>query len=89
MGAHPDAARRDLAQQRIEIGAVAPLVNRVDPDEHAIERGELRAHGIDDIVLVDHRFGIDADIGERFENGLEAARATGCQLGLEAIHKSG
>src|SRR5262249_28369118 len=35
MGAHPDAARRDLAQQCVEIGAVAPLVDGVDPDEHA------------------------------------------------------
>ncbi len=73
MGAHPDAARRDLAQQRVEIGAVAPLVNRVDPDEHAIERGELCAHGVEDIVLVDHRFRFDADIRERGEDGLEPA----------------
>jgi hypothetical protein len=49
----PDATRRDLAQQRIEIGAVASLVNRVDPDEHAIERDELRAHRVDDIVFMD------------------------------------
>ena len=72
MGAHPDAARRDLAQQRIEIGAVAPLMNRIDPDENAIERGELCA-GFENIVLVDHRFGIDADIGKRREDGLEPA----------------
>src|SRR5262249_54170911 len=26
IGAHPDATRRDLAQQRVEFGAVAPLV---------------------------------------------------------------
>ena len=39
MGAHPHAARRNFAQQRVEIGAVASLVNRVDPDEHSIERG--------------------------------------------------
>jgi hypothetical protein len=73
MGAHPDAARRDLAQQRVEISAVAPLVNRVDPDEHANDCGELCAHGLQDIVLVDHRFRIDADIGERREDGLEPA----------------
>src|SRR5215470_18929707 len=73
MGAHPGAACHDLAQQRVEIDAVAPLVNRVDPDEHAIERGELCARGIEDIVLVDYRFRIDADIGERREDGLEPA----------------
>ena len=73
MGAHPDAARRDFAQQRVEIGAVAPLVDGIDPDEHAIKRGELCAHGVNDIVLVDHRFRIDANVGERREDGLEPA----------------
>src|SRR5947209_16887515 len=73
MVALPHATRCDLAQQRIEIGAVASLVNRVDPDKHAIERGELCAQGVEDIVLIDHRFRIDADIGERRENGLEPA----------------
>jgi hypothetical protein len=71
MGADPNAARRDLAQQRVEMGAVAPLVDRIDPDEHAIERSELRAHGVEDIVLVDHRLRIDTGISERREDGLE------------------
>ena len=48
-------------------------MNRVDPDEHAIECGELCAHGVDDIVLVDHRFRFDPDIRERCEDGLEPA----------------
>jgi hypothetical protein len=33
----------------------------------------VRAHGIEDIVLVDYRFRIDADISERCEDGLEPA----------------
>jgi hypothetical protein len=37
------------------------------------DRGELRAHGVEDIVFVDHRVRIDADIGERSEDGLEPA----------------
>jgi hypothetical protein len=74
MGAHPDAAPRDLAQERVEIGAATPLVNRVDPDEHAIEHGELYARGVKDIVLVDHRFRIDADIGQCREDAPEPAR---------------
>jgi hypothetical protein len=73
MGAHPDAARRDLAQQRVEIGAVAPLVNRIDPDEHAINHGELCAHSVADIVLIDDRFRIDADFGQRCEDVFEPA----------------
>ena len=47
MGAHPHAACRDLAQQRVESSAVTPLVNRVNPDEHAFDRGELCADGVE------------------------------------------
>src|SRR6516164_4249656 len=36
-------------------------------------RYELCTDGVEDIVLVDHRFRIDADIGERHEHGLEPA----------------
>jgi hypothetical protein len=53
------------------MGPVAPLVNRVDPDEYAIERGELCAHGVEDVVLVYHRLRIDTEIRERPEDGLE------------------
>ena len=37
MGADPDAARRDVAQQGVEIGAISPVLNRVNPDQHAID----------------------------------------------------
>jgi hypothetical protein len=73
MGADPNAACRDLAQQRVEMGAIAALMNRVYPDEHAIERSQLCPHSVEDIVLVDQRFRIDADIAERREDGLEPA----------------
>jgi hypothetical protein len=73
MGAHPDSARRDLAQQRVKIDAAASLVNRVHPDEHAIECGELCAHRVEDIIFVDYWVRIDADIGKRREDGLESA----------------
>jgi hypothetical protein len=46
----------------------------IDPDEHAIKRGKPCAHGVADIVLVDHRFGIDADFGKRRRDGFEPAR---------------
>jgi hypothetical protein len=36
-------------------------------------RSELCAHGVEDIVLVDHRFRIDTRISERREDGLEPA----------------
>jgi hypothetical protein len=58
-------------------------VNRVDPDEYAIELGELCAHGVEDIVLVNHRFHIDADVGECCEDGL---KPTGVWHGTTACH---
>src|SRR4029077_187912 len=73
MGAHPHAARRDLTQQCVEIGAVTPLVNRIDPDEYAIKSGEPWARAVEDIVLIDYRFRIDTDLGERCEHGPEPA----------------
>jgi hypothetical protein len=56
-------------------------VNRIDPYEHAIKRGELSSDIVADMILVDHRFRIDADIGERGEDGLEP---TGLRLGAAA-----
>src|SRR5262249_30180069 len=73
MGAHPDAARRDFTQKCVELGAVASLMDWIDPDEHSIKRNELCAHGVKDIILVDRRFRRDADPGERSEDGFEAA----------------
>ena len=35
---------------------------------------EVAAHGVEDIVLVDHRFRIDADFAERGEDSLKPAR---------------
>jgi hypothetical protein len=65
--------RRDIAQQSVKIGAVAPFVNRVDPDKHTIDPGEPCAHGFEDIVLIDNGFCIHAYIGERREDSLEPA----------------
>src|SRR5262245_4960870 len=48
-------------------------MNRVDPDEYAIDRFELTAHGVEDIVLIDHWFRIDAGIGEHREDRPEPA----------------
>src|SRR5262245_65723766 len=71
MGTHPDATRRHRAEQSVEARAVATLVNRIDPDEHAIKRGEPCAHGVSNVVLVDHGLRIDADMVERREDSLE------------------
>jgi hypothetical protein len=73
MCAHPDTVRGDFTQEGVEPGAVAPFVDGIDPYEHAIKRGELSAHGVEDIILVDHRFGVDANVAERREDSLEPA----------------
>ena len=44
VGADPDAGPGDLAQQRVERRAVEPLLDRVHPDEHAVEAEQLIAH---------------------------------------------
>ena len=76
----PLAESREAA---LEFSAVATLVNRIDPDEYAIERGELCAHGVKDVIFVDHRLRIHADMGERREDGLEPA---GLWRGPVALH---
>src|SRR5262249_38799755 len=50
-----------------------PLVDGVDPDEHAIKLGELCVDRVKDIVLIDRRFRINPDIAERGEDGPEPA----------------
>jgi hypothetical protein len=58
-------------------------VNRIDPDEHAIKRGELCTHIVKDIIFINHQFRIHTDIGERREDGLEPA---GLWRGPAALH---
>src|SRR4051794_31788463 len=59
-------------------------MDRIDPDEHAVEHGELCAHLIEDIIFVNHRNRFDAHIGERREHILEPARLRrdGCTGGF-------
>ena len=76
MGAHPHAPRRDFAEQGVQFRAVATLVNRIDPNEHAIKRGEPCAHGVGNVVLVDHGLRIhesDRDLWPKLAVGFEAA----------------
>src|SRR5690242_16738183 len=72
MGADPDTSRRYIAEESVQLHSVAPLVNWVDPDQHAVDRGKLTAHGLDDVILVDRGFSSDAGISKRFENGFES-----------------
>src|SRR5215472_2345436 len=72
MRADPRPARSDVAQQRVERLARLALVDRIDPDEHAIGAEQLLAHLIREVFVIDGRLGTDAYRGELFENTVEA-----------------
>lgn len=73
MSAHPHALRGDVAQQRIETGAISAVLNRVDPDEHAVHCEKLFADGVSEAFVVDRGAPFDADGGKCFEDVDEAA----------------
>ena len=50
MGANPYAIGRQLAQQIIQLTAVAPRVQRIDPDQDAIDVGEIGADRVQPLV---------------------------------------
>ena len=60
MRADPGAARGDVAQHRVENRPGLPVMDRVDPDEYAIDGQKLLAHLVDDIVGVNGGFGVNA-----------------------------
>jgi hypothetical protein len=73
VSAHPHAGVADLAKQRVEPGAVAPLLDRVHPHEDAIQAQELVANLLDPLVRVDDRNSAYAQPGERREHAAESA----------------
>ena len=72
MRADPGSARRDVTQHRIERRAVFPLVDRIDPYQHAVDRQELPADFVFHVLVVNRGFGIDADRRELFEDAVES-----------------
>jgi hypothetical protein len=73
MGTHPHALRGDVAQQGVKTGAVSAVLNRVDPDQHAVHCEQLFADGVGEAFVVDRGAPIDADGGERYEDVDKAA----------------
>ena len=69
MRADPDSPGRDVPQHRIERRPVLPVGNRIDPDEHAVELQKLLAHLGDHIVGIDRGLGVNAERGQRLEDG--------------------
>ena len=72
MRADPGSARRDISQHRVEYRPCLPFVDWVDPDEHSIDRQELFAYLIGDIVGIDRRLGVNAKRRQLFEDAVIA-----------------
>jgi hypothetical protein len=71
MSADPGAARRNLAQQRVERGAGLAAAQRIDPDEDAIHGEQLRPHFVGKILVVDGGFGSDTECRQLLEDAVK------------------
>jgi hypothetical protein len=58
---HPRTFFRHIAQYGIENLSGLAFVNRIDPDKHAVERHELVADLVGDIIGVDYGLGLDPE----------------------------
>src|SRR5262249_4687691 len=68
MGAHPRPARRNVAQQGVEHGARPAGIERIDPDEHAVEAEELVAHLVREGLVEHGGRGVDAGPAQLLED---------------------
>ena len=48
------------------------MVDRIDPDKHAIGAKQLLAYLVREVFVINGRLGMDTDIGELFEDAIEA-----------------
>ena len=58
------ATRSNVTQYRVERLARLALVDRIDPDEHAIRAKQLLAYLVREVLVINGRLGMDADGGE-------------------------
>jgi hypothetical protein len=72
MRADPRPGGGDFSRQRIERGARLPLMERIHPHEHTIDRQQLLADLIGEFLVVDRSLRIDADRGQIFEDAMKA-----------------
>jgi len=72
MGADPGAARCHVTQHRVEHGPCLPFMDRIDPDEHPIDRQKLFAHFVDYVVRVNRGLRVNAERGQLLEYAMKA-----------------
>ena len=74
VSADEDTLRRDGGQHRVESPTRTAALDRVVPDENAIELLELTLHFGGEVVAVDRRLRRDAAVSKRLEERREATR---------------
>jgi hypothetical protein len=77
MGADPDPAAGHLAQHGIELRAVPPVGQRINPDHHPVTLQQTVADGLDRIVEINNRFGLYPDSRQRLNERLQPVAVSG------------
>src|SRR6266446_3266932 len=76
--ADPGSARGYVTQHRVEYRPGLPLMDRIDPHEHSINRQKLLAHLLGDVVGINRRLGMNAKRRQLFEHAVKAIVLRGC-----------
>src|SRR6266851_9949282 len=70
--ADPGSALCDIAQHRVEHGPGHPLMERIDPHEHAINRQKLLAHLAHEVLVKNRWLGMNAKCRQLFKDAMKA-----------------
>ena len=71
--ANPWSPFRHLAQQGIKrLARFFAILKRIDPHKYAVGLQQLRANLVGKLLVIDGRFGMNADRGELLENAMKA-----------------
>ena len=77
VGRDPDTLVCYVAEQRVEVGAVGAVLDRVDPDDDAVEAEQLVADLVHVVVVVDDCLGFGSQLGEAVEERSEGSFGAG------------
>src|SRR5262249_42012087 len=72
MRAYPRSRGCDLSKQRVERHAIEVAADRIDPDEHRIESGQVSGELAGCVFAVEHGLDREAGLGHRGEDRLES-----------------
>jgi hypothetical protein len=69
MGADVYARVGHLPQEGIQDRTIAPVLDGIHPDQDDIDRQQLSANLLSEIIVVHGRLGVDAPVGQGMKNG--------------------